>query len=339
MRVAIVRLTSLGDVVHTLPVARALHDDPRVSHLAWIVEEREQALLVDNPAVDEVIVAPTRRWRRQLRTARGVHSVAREFSALRERLRGLRLDVAVEVQGFLKSSLFTVLTRAPVRIGFGWRHVRDRFSSVFTTHWVTPPPSAAHIVEQNMALLEPLGVEDRRIAFPLPVAPAAEVLAAERLRALGLTEHRFVAMLPATRGPAKQWPAACYREAARQLAEKAGLPVLLLGGPGEEPLLRTIAAGLEGSGVFALAPDPIAELTACLRRARVVVGNDTGPLHLAAAVGVPAVGLYGPTRGERNGPYGAASRWIQSPTRRVEDIDVDTVMRTVMDRLEATLPP
>ncbi|HEY3067722.1 MAG TPA: glycosyltransferase family 9 protein [Methylomirabilota bacterium] len=338
MRVAIVRLTSLGDVVHTLPLARALHDDPRVSRLAWIVEEREQALLVDNPAVDEVIVAPTRRWRRQLRTARGARSVAREFRALRERLRDLHLDVAVEVQGFLKSTLFTVLTRAPIRIGFGWRHVRDRFSSAFTTHWVTPPPAAAHIVEQNMALLDPLGVEDRRIAFPLPVAPAAEALAAQRLRALGIAEHRFLAMLPATRGPAKQWPAGCYREAARQLAEKAGMSVLLLGGPGEEPLLRTVATGLEASSVLALAPEPIAELTAYLRRARVVLGNDTGPLHLAAAVGVPAVGLYGPTRGERNGPYGAASRFIQSPTRRVEDIDVDTVVRAVMDRLE-TPPP
>lgn len=333
MRVAIVRLTSLGDVVHTLPLARALHDDPRVSHLAWIVEEREQALLVGNPAIDEVIVAPTRRWRRQLRTASGARSVAREFRALRARLRALRIDVAVEVQGFLKSSLFTVLTRAPIRIGFGWRHVRDRFSSVFTTHWVTPPASAAHIVEQNMALLDPLGVDDRRIAFPLPAAPAAEARVAERLRALGLADGSFVAMLPATRGPAKQWPPASYREVARQLGQKAGVSVLLLGGPGEETLLRTIASGLDGGGIFALAPEPIAELTACLRRARVVVGNDTGPLHLAAAVGVPAVGLYGPTRGERNGPYGAASCFIQSPTRRVADIDVDTVARTVLERL------
>jgi ADP-heptose:LPS heptosyltransferase len=120
---------------------------------------------------------------------------------------------------------------------------------------------------------------------------------------------------------------------ARQLGEKAGVSVLLVGGPGEETLLHTIARGLDGGGVFELAPEPIAELTACLRRARVVVGNDTGPLHLAAAVGVPAVGLYGPTRGERNGPYGATSCFIQSPTRRVEDIDVDIVVRTVLDRL------
>src|SRR5215813_3744270 len=169
MRVAIVRLSSLGDVVHTLPLAHALRQGVlHVPYVVWIVEEREQSLLLDNPAGDDVVVAPTRRWRRELHARGGTARVLREFRALGRRLQALRLDVAIDVQGLLKSAIFTVMTRARMRIGFSRRQARDPLSCLVTTHRVSPPPGLHHIVDQNLSLLEPLGIAPGEVVFPLP---------------------------------------------------------------------------------------------------------------------------------------------------------------------------
>jgi len=333
MRVGIVRLTSLGDVLHTLPVAHALRLHDPTAYVVWIVEEREQSLLLHNPIVDELVVGPTRRWRRALRTPSGARRVLREWAELRDRLHALRLDVAIDVQGLLKSALFTVLTRAPKRIGFDWRHARGPLSPLFTTHRVIPPPEAAHVVDKNLSLLGPLGIPVRDVEFPLPVVPEAEWRADTLLRGHGVKpDDRVVALLPATRRAVKQWPPAHYRGLAERLGTVPGIRVLLLGGPGEGALLDGIARDVD-RGLIATADGAIPDLVALLRRAHLAIGNDTGPLHVAAALGIPAIGLYGPTRAERNGPYGPRGRAIQSPTDDMKAISIDGVFRVAMECL------
>ncbi|MBI3455662.1 MAG: lipopolysaccharide heptosyltransferase I [Candidatus Rokubacteria bacterium] len=333
VRIAIVRLTSLGDVVHTLPVASAIRRHSPTSYIVWIVEEREQTLLRNNAVVDEVVVAPTRRWRHEFLRPRGAVRVLAEWRGLRERLRGLRLDVALDVQGLLKSTLFSVLTRAPMRIGFAWPHAREPLSSLFTTCWVTPPPGAVHMVEKNLSLLGPLGIPVEEIAFPIPDVPEAEARAGTFLRGHAITpQDRVVALIPATRRPRKQWPPAYYQRLAERLASRSGVRVLALAAPGEDGALRLVAGGLDGESILpytGFTPD----FVALLRRARLAIGNDTGPLHLAAALGVPTIGLYGPTRPEVNGPYGPRVRALRSPTGRMEDISVDTVFEVAMEWL------
>jgi lipopolysaccharide heptosyltransferase I len=333
LRVAIVRLTSLGDVVHTLPLAHALRRHRPTPYIIWIVEEREQALLLDNPAVDELVVGPTRRWRRGLRTPRGAIRVLTEWKTLWDRLRSLRIDVVIDVQGLMKSAHFTMLTRAPIRIGFGWRHARDPLASFFATHRVTPPSEAVHIVDKNLSLLAPLGIARHDVGFPIPVVPDAEARAVAFLEAYGVTPHdRVVALLPATRQAVKQWPPESYRALALRLMKHGGIRLLLLGGPGERALLQAISRGIEDQ-VLQSVDGSIADLVALLRRTHLAVGNDTGPLHLAAALDVPAIGLYGPTRADRNGPYGPRATSIQSSTSRMADIPVETVARLATERL------
>lgn len=328
MRVAIVRLSSLGDVVHTLPLAHALRQGVLpVPYVVWIVEEREQSLLLDNPAVDEVVVAPTRRWRRELRARGGTARVLREFRALGRRLQALRLDVAIDVQGLLKSAIFTVMTRARMRIGFSRRQARDPLSCLVTTHRVSPPPGLHHIVDQNLSLLEPLGIAPGEVVFPLPAPLEAErrvdvLLAHHRVT----SSERLLALLPATRRPEKQWAPERYLELAKELEKDRGVRLLLLAGPGEEDLVDFIAGQLDGRGV-PLPATSIPEMAAVLRRAHLAIGGDTGPIHLAAALGLPTIGLYGPTSPERNGPYGGQGHTIRSPTRRMPDIAVDTVVQ------------
>ena len=334
MRVAIVRLTSLGDVVHTLPVAAAIRQHDPGAYVVWIVEEREQALLRDNPVVDEVVVGPTRRWRQELRTPAGSLRVLREWRAVRDRLRALGLDVALDAQGLLKSTIFTVLTRAPVRVGFRWSHAREPLASLFFTHHVTPPGPAIHMVEKNLSLLAPLGIPVREVAFPMPPFPDADARAAALLRAHDVgPQHRLVALLPGTRQAVKQWPLASFRRLAERLAALPGVRVLVLAAASEEPALQAVVPGANGGAVFratGAAPD----FVAVLRRAALAVGNDSGSVHLSAALGVRTVGLYGPTQTQINGPYGPRVRALQSPTPSMADITVDTVFDTAANWLE-----
>jgi heptosyltransferase-1 len=331
-RIGIIRLTSLGDVIHTLPVAAAIRDGDPAATIVWFAEEREQVFLRGNPVVDEVITVPLRRWRRQLASPTGLRRTVRE---LRELLRGLRsdpMDVAIDVQGWPhKTSPIVRATRAPIRIGFDRKNARHPLATLFTTHRITPPPEAAHVVEKNLALLGPIGFG--RVGtprFPLPSFPdaderAAAWLADARFARGGGPAAQLVALFPSTRGHAKLWPASNYRELARQLLADSFVSILILGGPGEESRLHDVRSGLPESRAIVCAPGPIPELIGIIRHAQLAIGNDTGPLHVAAAAGVPSLGLFGPTRGARNGPYGAHCAYIQSPTGRMSDITVDEV--------------
>src|SRR3989475_376514 len=236
-------VSSLRDVDHALPVAAALRGRLPRARLAWVVERREAALLTGNGVLDAVIPVDTRGWRRAL-TPLDLATAGGALSELARELRAARFDVALDLQGLLKSGLLTAATRAPLRIGFAARLCRARLT-----------------------------------------------------------------------------------------AETSG-PVLVGWGPGERETAKAIVDSARG-GLIELAPaSTIAELIALLRRATVVVGSDTGPLHLAAALGVACVGLYGPTSAERNGPWGQLHRALQSPDRTLAGIGVEAVLARVVAALE-----
>jgi heptosyltransferase-1 len=328
-RIALVKLSSLGDVVHALPVAAALRAGRPAAYLAWLVERRESALLQGHPALDEVIEIDTRAWRRARGPATAVAAV-RAVAALRRRLRAARFDVAIDLQGLLKSGVLTAATGAATRIGFGRGFAREPLSGLFTTTKVSPPPQAVHVVDQYLALLEPLGIRRPPVVFDLPVDDGAEARMDAALAAGGLKpRQRLVVVNPGAGRPDKRWPEARFRELTARIRGELGAPVLALWGPGERDAAEVIAAG---GGVLA-PPTDLHELIAVLRRASVVVAADTGPLHVAAALGVPCVGLYGPTSARRNGPYGAGHRTLQSRESGMRAIATGAVLDAVASLL------
>jgi lipopolysaccharide heptosyltransferase I len=331
VNVAIVKLSSLGDVIHALPVARALREATPEARLTWIVEVREAAILERHPDLDGVVAVDTRAWRRHLWSREGSAAVGQAIARLRQRLAAGRFDVAIDLQGLLKSGALTALTRARRRIGFAAGRCREPLSALFTNCRVTPPATARHVVEQNCALLAPLGVSDVKPVFAIPTDPVAEQRIDRFLVEAGVGTHeRLVALVPTARRPQKRWPLAHVRAVADRLALEAGLRVLVVWGPGELETARLAATGLVSRPLLA-PPTDLAELTALLRRCAVVVGADTGPVHLAAAAGVPAVGLYGPTRAERNGPHGPRGRGLQSRDGRMASISPAAVFEAVME--------
>ena len=325
------KLSSLGDVVHALPVAATLRAARPRARLAWIVERREAAVLREHPAIDEVIVADTRAWRRARRPAAARAALA-DLRALRCRLRQWRFDIALDLQGLMKSGLITAACGAPLRVGFAAGWGREPLHALFVNRRVQPPPTARHVVEQYLALLAPLGIAERRVEFRLPTAPVVEARVEEWLAAAGLKPHRRLVVLNPGAGRAdKRWPVEHFAVLARRLAHEADAHPLVTWGPGEEAAARSI---VEGSGTAVLAPPTdLDALLALLRRASVVVAADTGPLHMAAGVGTPCVGLFGPTVASRNGPYGEGHRALTSPDGTMAALTPERVLAAVSEAL------
>lgn len=334
MKIAIVKLSSLGDVLHALPVAHALRRHFPEAHLTWIVEAREFAILKGHPDLDSVVPVDTRLWRRLIWRPAGAREVGQKLSRLTERIRRARFDAAIDLQGLVKSGLLTAYTGAPLRIGFAFRHCREPLNALFTNRRVTPPREAVHIVLRYLSLLAPLGVKVTTPVFHVPSEPEAERRIEEFLAEQGVKPRdRLVALNPGAGRPAKRWPVEHFAGLAERLSVEAGVRILLLWGPDEEAMARSIAAGMTSRPILA-PPTTLPELSALLRRSALMVAGDTGPLHLAAALGTPSIGLYGPTRAERNGPYGARCQSLQSPDGALASISPDEVFRAALELVE-----
>ncbi len=312
-KIAIVKLSSLGDVIHAIPVARALRRARPGIHLAWIVEAREYALLKDHPDLDTVVPVDTRLWRRLVRRPSGVREVLGKVGRLRGRIRAARFDVALDLQGLIKSGLLTAYTGAPLRIGFTADHCREGLNCLFTNRRVRPPATAVHVVDQNLALLGPLGVAPGPVEFHVPIPARALLRMDDFLGEQGVkSRDLLVAVNPGAGRVSKQWPVAHFRRLVDRLAQEPDVRILVLWGPDEAHMARQIRDGSSVRVILA-PPTDLHELAALLKRSALMVANDTGPLHLAAALGTPSLGLFGPTRAERNGPYGPHGRGLQSP--------------------------
>jgi len=329
--IALVKLSSLGDVIHALPAAEALAAAFPRTRLAWLVERRESALLRNHPAVDDVIDVDTRAWR-SARTPAQLLAVVRGIRALRRTLLASRFDVAIDMQGLVKSGAVARATGAPLRIGFAAGWSRERLNALFTTRRVAPPPQARHVVDQYLSLLEPLGiaVPPGRARFRLPTRAAAESRIDDFFVGVGLkSRQRLVVLNPGAGRGDKRWPVARFRALAERLCHEHGAQVLVLWGPREGEAARAIAE-ISAPRPALAPPTDLDELAAVARRASVMVAGDTGPLHLAAAVGTACVGLYGPTSSVRNGPYGAGHHVVAAPDGKMTSIDLPPVLEAVL---------
>ena len=289
MRALLVRMSAIGDVVHTLPVLAALRGQG--AEVDWLVEPAALSLLEGNPALRRVVVAPPAR-----RFAPGAAS--RAWSAVR----GGGYDAALDLQGLWKSAAWARASGAPRVIGFAapWR--REGSSQVLLRERATLSPAPAHVIDQNLALLRALGIDAVGAReFPLPAAPDTEAVARARAVAGG---PELVILDPGGGWASKLWPAESFGALARLLAD-GGLHPVVVWGPGEDGLAARVASA--SSGAAAVAPaTSLLDLVALARHARLMVAADTGPLHLACAVRTPVVGVFGPTDPARNGPFDPA---------------------------------
>jgi heptosyltransferase-1 len=283
--------------------------DPEME-IDWLVEEDFAQLLADHPMVRKVHTIATRSWRRQGRMA-----AVRESCQTIGHLRKEQYDVVLDLQGNSKSGLFTRLSGAPRRYGFARDGVREWPNLLATNCRVELTAAEYHISERSLAIARaafPQG-HQHLLAGPLPVRPEAAARVAAQLVEAGLNGRRFAVLHYGTTWPTKLWAVENWQELVRRLISESELALVLTWGNAEErKVVESIAAA--GDRPTTIWPrGPLAELVALLARASVVVGGDTGPIHIAAAVGTPTVSLFRVTDGERNSPRGNRHIHLQTP--------------------------
>jgi len=296
-RFLIVRLGSLGDIIHTLPAVAALRDSFPQARIDWVVESKWRAVLEGNRDLNRVISFDRRR------VAGVVDTVAS--------LRAAKYSCAIDFQSLYKSSLLAFLSGAGERLGFDREYAREGLATVLYTRRIHP--SGAHKVEHNLSLAVAAGAALPGVPrFLLPESPEADEWAEQKLREFGMAD--FYVVSPGGGWRSKCWPAERYGTLHQEISSRKGLPGIVSFGPGEEKLAEAAVTAAGARPIFPLAMD-LPQLMAVLRRAKFLAAADTGPLHLASALGTPVVGLFGPTDPARNGPYGGRAIVV----RKAED--------------------
>jgi lipopolysaccharide heptosyltransferase I len=332
-RFLITRLSAIGDCILTLPLAVALKRQFPKAWLSWVVEGAAATLIEGHPAVDEVI-----------RVRKGFLRSPSTAVGLWQQLRERQFDVVIDPQGLTKSAVVGWASGAKERIGFA-RPIGRELSPWLNRTLVAP--QTTHLVDRQLELLGPLGVSNPSIEFRVPQYLEVQhnvqaILARPELR------QGFALINPGAGWDSKLWPWERFAELVKQLGGAAGLKSLVIwNGPREECWAQDIVQASAGWALKA-PPTKLRELAELCRAARLFISSDTGPLHLAAAVGTSCVGLYGPTRPELCGPYGAHATaiqaWYQDGTSRerrngrndaLRDIAVEPVLAACQRLLSA----
>jgi len=285
LSILVVRLGSLGDIIHAIPAAAALRRAYPQAAIDWLVDVRHQELLELVPIVNRRIPINTS-------SAASVVGVVRE-------LRRARYDAALDLQGLLKSAVLARLSGATRVFGFPPELLRERGARLFYTE--TAGEVAPHVIHKNLSMLKAVGIRMPDVEFPLEDRNPG--IAADARSRLGLAAgERFAIINPGAAWPNKRWPPVYFAEVARALSSRHNLRSLVLWGPGEERLASDVVAASEGTAAVS-ARTTVADLVSLAKAAALMISGDTGPMHIAAAAGTPLIGIFGPTDPQRNGPW------------------------------------
>jgi lipopolysaccharide heptosyltransferase I len=320
-RILITRLSAIGDCVQTVPLAWALRERFPGALIVWAVEAAAAPLVAAVPAVDEVIVVP----KRMLASPAAAWQV-------RNRLRPWRFDIAIDPQSLSKSSAVGWLSGAARRIGFAPPTGRE--VSLWLNNELVAG-QAVHVVERYLELLGPLGAARTGVRFDLHIDGQAQRAAAAMVEQLRLTSG-YAVVNPGAGWDSKRWPAERFAAVIERLGREHGLPSLIVWAGQQEKAAAESIARQAGACACVAPRTSLLELAALLQQARLMVAADTGPLHLAAALGTPCVSLYGSTNKEVCGPYGTQSVALQaaydgSAVRKLRGADNWAVRRIAVD--------
>lgn len=305
-RILIVKPSSFGDIVHSLPFLHVVRRSFPHARITWVVSRSNMDLLTGHPDLDEVLIFERERWGGMKDFFRS----ASEFSHFVRRLREGRFDLAVDLQGLFRSALLTFATGARERVGFSGAR---EWSHLFYNVPVEVPDPEMHAVDRYLLVARRLSLDvNGAPEFNVFIPPEAHEFAGRYLASANPERRALVVLLPASRWVSKRWPPDCFAELAGRVEAELDAAVLFLGGRDDVRLAGRIRGMMKRSALSLVGETTLKQSAAVLARADAVVANDTGPMHLAAALGVPVVALYGPTSPARTGPYGRNIRLLVS---------------------------
>jgi heptosyltransferase I len=304
--ILLVKPSSLGDIVHALPVLHGLRIRYPQARIDWLVGKSFADLLAGHPEVNELVVFDRARFGRLGTSAGATVAFLRFVKSLRAR----RYDLVIDLQGLFRSGFLARASGAPVRLGFAGAR---ESAWLFYTHRLEVPAPVEHAADKNYQVAHALGFAHVPMTFDLAVTGAERRRAAELLHGAGLPPGTpFAAVLPGARWETKRWPPDRFAAVVDRLATEHHLASVLMGGPDERPLCATVARACQRPPMDLAGQTSLREMTAILAAAAVVLCHDSAPMHLAAALGRPLVCILGPTSAARTGPYGAPATILQA---------------------------
>lgn len=320
-RLLLVRLSAVGDILHGLPVLRALKDWRRELEIHWLVEDRFSSLLRNVNELNGILEVPRKKWKSEKSWAK----CASDAIQIRKQIRDMEFDVALDMQGLTKSGIWHWMARVPVRIGFGGKDSRELHPMMINVR-IKPPDTCRHVVDRNLSLLSSFGIQSPKVDLSLPEDFEAKVRIRQILQDQAWNPEKLALIQPGAGWETKRWMPEYFSFLADYLTETWGLQVVVLWGPGEQELAEGVIAGMNTPGEMA-PPTSLLELVELIRTSCLFIGGDTGPMHIAAALGIPTIALFGASDPVRNGPYGEGHLVLY------EELDCRPSWRTQCDHL------
>jgi len=310
MNILIVKLSAVGDVVHTLPALAALRKHFPQAHITWVIEEAAADLIAGHPDLDRVIISRRKAWTQTGRQGR-IGNTLNEIKTFLYALRDRPYDLVIDFHGLFKSALLVGLCRGQRKLGYD---SLQELSGLFYNEKI-PEDLNKHAVDRYLDFPAYLGATPAKPVFFIPVAEENRNRVSTLLEKNGITggSDPFIAINPVALWPTKLWSREKFADLASMIGEELQVPVILTGSAKEKPYIDSIEAMMRAPVVNLAGQTSLRDLACLYGRAALVVTTDSGPMHIAAAMGTPVVALFGPTAPERTGPYGDGHTVMQHP--------------------------
>ena len=348
MNILIVKLSAIGDVIHTLPALNAIRNYYPDANITWLVEEDAAPLVIGHKALDRVIVSKRKRWLKALKSL-SLLSTIKEVHGFIKVLRDTRYDMILDFQALLKSGILIALARGQRKIGFGKGLEHMEHSYMFLNERIPAIDMEIHALTRGMVLLNAIGIPTNEIEYKLPVSNDDCEKVDELMKRHDINGVKFlIAINPVAKWESKLWPKERFARLADMIIDEYDARIIFTGGSEDRHIIQDIMSAMKGRALNLAGHTTLKMLAALYKKTVLVISTDTGPMHLAAAMETPVVAIFGPTAPWRTGPYGSGHRVVRadpecSPCfkRQCETIDCmhqiseDRVMaevRSVMER-------
>lgn len=288
MNILIIKPSSLGDIIHALPFLKAVKDRYPDARVDWVISRNLKGLIEGHPLINELIIIDKDSWKR-LRHLPGTIS---EIFSLATSLRKRRYDIIADLQGLLRSGIISLITPGDTKIGF--EDAREGSHLCYNKR--VPANGFSHAVDRNLQIARAVGAKVSTAEFPISVDNQAE----KRAEGLVASAQNYILIVPSARWASKRWPARNFAS----LVKRLPIGSVITGSEKDREIASEIAAAAPEMTINLCGDTDLKQLVALISGARAVVSSDSGPMHIAAALGVPVVALFGPTDEDRTGPYG-----------------------------------
>lgn len=349
MNILIVKLSAIGDVIHTLPALNAVRKKYPDAHITWLVEEATYSVIKGHKALDKIIVSRRKTWLKGFAGRFCLKNIREACSFIKE-LRDTRYDLILDFQALLKSGVLIGLARGRRKIGFDKGMDHQEHSYIFLNERIKPVDMEVHALTRGMMLLESIGIHSREAVFNVPISDRDRDAADDLLMQHGIKAPKaLVAINPMAKWETKLWDNLKFSSLAERLIKQANADVIFTGGMEDHEAIEYIISNMKTRAANLAGKTDLKTLAALYEKTSIVVSTDTGPMHLAAAIGTPVVALFGPTAPWRTGPFGPGHTIIKadlecSPCFKrqcdtincMKQITVDEVLDAVMSAIFTT---